>query len=323
MARPQKEGLAYFSLDVDFFSDRKVKILKGRFGADGITYYLYLLCEIYKGHGYYLEVDEDFDYITSSELGMSHAKIGQMRKFLLERSLFDNKLFQSDTILTSTSIQRRFQLAVKSRASKNPVVVNPKFWLLSKEETQSFIKMHPILNNSEKKPDYSQKNPEDSENNAIKKRKENVVVVVVKEREEILQCFEQNIAVATVAVKKKMDAYLQKLSPELMQAAIEYSALMGAKGWRYVQAVLDSCIERGIATPQEFEEKCRRHSRSPKAAEDRAAAQNKAAPDKRSYLSSQPSPPARSGDGSESSIDFEAIRQYMTHGSTDQTLCSS
>lgn len=194
MARPQKEGLAYFSLDVDFFSDRKVKILKGRFGADGITYYLYLLCEIYKGHGYYLEVDEDFDYITSSELGMSHAKIGQMRKFLLERSLFDNKrfgnkLFQSDTILTSTSIQRRFQLAVKSRASKNPVVVNPKFWLLSKEETQSFIKMHPILNNSEKNPDYSQKNPEDSENNAIKKRKENVVVVVVKEREEILQCF--------------------------------------------------------------------------------------------------------------------------------------
>ena len=110
---------------------------------------------------------------------ISYENIGQMRKFLLERSLFDNKrfgnkLFQSDTILTSTSIQRRFQLAVKSRASKNPVVVNPKFWLLSKEETQSFIKMHPILNNSEKKPDYSQKNPEDSENNVIKKRKENI-----------------------------------------------------------------------------------------------------------------------------------------------------
>lgn len=253
---------------------------------------------------------------------ISYENIGQLRKFLLERSLFDNKrfgnkLFQSDTILTFTSISRRFYLPAKN------IVENSKFWLLSKEETQSFIKMHPILNNSEKNPDYSQKNPEDSENNAIKKRKENVVVVVVKEREEILQCFEQNIAVATVAVKKKMDAYLQKLSPELMQAAIEYSALMGAKGWRYVQAVLDSCIERGISTPQEFEEKCRRHSRSQKAAEDRAAAQNKAAPDKRSCLSSQPSPPARSGDGSESSIDFEAIRQYMTHGSTDQTLCSS
>lgn len=66
MARPQKEGLEYFSLDVDFFSDRKIKILKGRFGADGVTYYLYLLCEIYKGHGYYLDFDADFDYITCS-----------------------------------------------------------------------------------------------------------------------------------------------------------------------------------------------------------------------------------------------------------------
>ncbi|MBS6937383.1 MAG: hypothetical protein ACLTWW_07260 [Negativibacillus sp.] len=110
---------------------------------------------------------------------ISYENIGQLRKFLLERSLFDNKrfgnkLFQSDTILTSTSIQRRFQLAVKSRASKNPVVVNPKFWLLSKEETQSFIKMHPILNNSEKNPRYSEKNPENSKNYVIKKSKENI-----------------------------------------------------------------------------------------------------------------------------------------------------
>ena len=110
---------------------------------------------------------------------ISYENIGQLRKFLLERSLFDNKrfgnkLFQSDTILTSTSIQRRFQLAVKSRASKNPVVVNPKFWLLSKEETQSFIKMHPILNNSEKNPRYSEKNPSYSENYDIKKSKENI-----------------------------------------------------------------------------------------------------------------------------------------------------
>ena len=119
---------------------------------------------------------------------ISYENIGQMRKFLLERSLFDNKrfgnkLFQSDTILTFTSISRRFYLPAKN------IVVNPKFWLLSKEETQSFIKMHPILNNSEKNPRYSEKNPSYSENYDIKKSKENVVVVVVKEREEILQCF--------------------------------------------------------------------------------------------------------------------------------------
>ncbi|MFR3552256.1 MAG: Lin1244/Lin1753 domain-containing protein [Negativibacillus sp.] len=290
MARPQKEGLAYFSLDVDFFSDRKIKILKGRFGADGITYYLYLLCEIYKGHGYYLKVDEDFDYITSSELGMSHAKIGQMRKFLLERSLFDNKLFQSDTILTSTSIQRRFQLAVKSRASKNPVVVNPKFWLLSKEETQSFIKMHPILNNSEKNPRYSEKNPSYSENYDIKKSKENVVVVVTRAREEMIRCFEQNMAPTTIAVEREIGAYLEEkqVTPELMRAVIEYSALSGAKSWRYVQTVLDNCLREGITTPEQFRQNIRSESNG-----------------QRTRKKEEPC---------SSSIDFEALQQYVTYG---------
>lgn len=40
MARRRQEGNLFFRLDVDFFSDRKVKILKARYGADGITLYL-------------------------------------------------------------------------------------------------------------------------------------------------------------------------------------------------------------------------------------------------------------------------------------------
>lgn len=62
MARRRQEGNLFFRLDVDFFSDRKVKILKARYGADGITLYLYLLCEICSwesmlGDGYNLEVN--------------------------------------------------------------------------------------------------------------------------------------------------------------------------------------------------------------------------------------------------------------------------
>lgn len=52
MARRRQEGNFFFRLDVDFFSDRKIKILKARYGANGITLYIYLLCEIYKA-GYY------------------------------------------------------------------------------------------------------------------------------------------------------------------------------------------------------------------------------------------------------------------------------
>ncbi|MEG2871595.1 MAG: DUF4373 domain-containing protein, partial [Clostridium sp.] len=87
MGRPKEVSLKYFSLDVNFFSNRKIKILKSRFGADGITVYFYILCEVYRDKGYYLEKNEDFIYIIADDLNMSIEKIEQILKFLFERSL--------------------------------------------------------------------------------------------------------------------------------------------------------------------------------------------------------------------------------------------
>jgi hypothetical protein len=169
MARHTKKGMDYFSLDIDFFSDKKIKILKARYGADGIVLYVYLLCEIYK-NGYYLEIDDDYEYVISDDLNMDSNKVKQVMHFLLERSLFENTLFQSDKVLTSAGIQKRFQLMVKTRAVKNPILIK-RFWLLKKEETETFIKVQSFLNNSENKEDNSEKNNDNSEKNDIKESK--------------------------------------------------------------------------------------------------------------------------------------------------------
>lgn len=169
MGRLRKEGNEFFSFDVDFFSDKKIKILKARYGADGITLYIYLLCEIYK-NGFYLKVDEDFEFIASDDLNMNSDKVKQVLTFLLERSMFDKQLFQSDAVLTSAGIQKRYQLMVKSRAVKNPIKVE-RYWLLSEEETETFIKVNSFLNNSENNEDNSRKNDFYSENNDTKEKK--------------------------------------------------------------------------------------------------------------------------------------------------------
>ena len=153
MARHKKRGIEYFSLDCNFFSNRKIKILKSRYGADGITIFIYLLCEIYK-NGYYIIVDDDFYYIMSDDLNMNSDKVKQVLTFLLERSMFDKQLFQSDAVLTSAGIQERFQLAVKTRAKKNPIKVD-RFWLLNEEETEPFIKVTHYTDNSKKNNDNS------------------------------------------------------------------------------------------------------------------------------------------------------------------------
>lgn len=183
MARPIKKGLEYFPFDVGFFSDKKIKILKSRYGADGIVIYQYLLCEIYKENGYYLVVDEDFDYIISDDLNMESNKVKQVLNFLLERSLFDNKLFQSDKVLTSAGIQKRYQEAVKVRASKKPIVIE-KYWLLNEEETAAYVKVTHFEGKSEKNDNKSEKNNSLSSEKVHKEKKSKV-----KESKEYIKYF--------------------------------------------------------------------------------------------------------------------------------------
>lgn len=134
-------------------------------------FYIYLLCEIYK-QGYYIQVDDDFEYIISDDLKMDQNKAKQVLNFLLSRSLFDNTLFQSDKVLTSAGIQRRFQLAVKERARKNPIEVG-RFWLLKKEETEPFIKCTLFAGYSGKSEGFSGKNEGNSAEESLKKSKVN------------------------------------------------------------------------------------------------------------------------------------------------------
>ena len=171
MPRQQKPGLSYFPLDVDFFTDNKIRILRARFGNNGIAVYIYLLCEIYK-KGYYMEWNDDFKFILAADLNLSDGFIEQVLTFLLERSLLDSTLFKSDTILTSPGIQKRYQLAVKERAKKTPVVIKG-FWLLEADETEPFIKVNPSFHSSRKNEDNSRKNNDSSRKNDIKESKVN------------------------------------------------------------------------------------------------------------------------------------------------------
>ena len=173
MSRTQSQGIEYFPMAVDFCSDKKIKVLKARYGADGVAVYVYLLCQVYR-EGYYTRVDEDFIYMISDDLNMSSDKVQQVMTFLFERSMFNEQLFKSDAILTSTGIQERWQKAISTRARKSPIEVS-KYWLLNESETQPFIKCTLFNNSSEKKDNNSENYPFNSENYSQRKVKESKV----------------------------------------------------------------------------------------------------------------------------------------------------
>jgi len=214
MARPKKQGLLYFSFDTDFFySDRRIKALRARFGNDGIVLYIWILCEAYKDKGYYLIYDDDCIDNMMTDLGLTEGFIKQVMEYLASRSLLTqiSTLASPVTTITSPGIQKRYQEAMKGQ--KRTVDVNGEIWLLSKEETASFIKVTQNEAISEKNHSISEKNHSISEKNPLKEKKEKQSKV------------KENKVNKNIGAKEKIDLSYFSYDEKLNEAFLEYAKM--------------------------------------------------------------------------------------------------
>ena len=141
MARPQKIGLDYFPFDVDFFADRKIKVLFARFGCEGAAFYLYILCEIYRDKGFFVQCDDEFLEVASAELQIPRETLIKLLDFMVERQLIHGGLLRDKGVLTSRGIQARYQRAKENAGRKTPMPVRKELWLLNERETSAFIQL--------------------------------------------------------------------------------------------------------------------------------------------------------------------------------------
>ena len=114
MARPNKTGLDYFPLDVDFFEEEKILAISGEFAVKGEIIALRLLCEIYR-NGYFVEYSELLKNKLARLGGLSGGLVDEVVGKLVKYGFFEGSLFSGENILTSKGIQKRFVLASKRR----------------------------------------------------------------------------------------------------------------------------------------------------------------------------------------------------------------
>lgn len=112
MARPKKQGLDYFPLDVNV--DNKIEILESEYGILGFGFIVRLFQKIY-ANGYYLEWNEYSPILLKKEIGLEREKINEFIEFCLEINIFDKKLYSEYNILTSRGIQKRYFTVCKRR----------------------------------------------------------------------------------------------------------------------------------------------------------------------------------------------------------------
>ncbi len=117
MARSGKRGITYFSMDVDIFSDRKLRRVRHAHGAGAMAVVLRVLCCVYGENGYFAEAGDDLYFDIADELGLDEAYVRGVLKSCVEVDFFDAALFGAHGVLTSRRIQRNYMDATRKRSS--------------------------------------------------------------------------------------------------------------------------------------------------------------------------------------------------------------
>ena len=145
MGRNVKQGFSYFSLDVDIFSDIKIRKLIKNHSGRALSVYICVLAFIYR-NGYYVLNDEDFGFIVSEQTGDKVEFIEAVLDYCVKVGLFSAEMFEQG-VYTSKGVQERY-LAMCKASRRN--IVFSEYTLISSEEMG--INSEEIAINSEKTP---------------------------------------------------------------------------------------------------------------------------------------------------------------------------
>ncbi|WP_272151845.1 DUF4373 domain-containing protein [Tenacibaculum aiptasiae] len=130
MARPEKMGLAYFNVDTDIFHNRKIRRLLKNYGANGFLIYTYILTEIYRDKGHFIEWDEDTAFDVADSLRVKETLVENVILYCCSVGLFNKELLTNEKVLTNFKIQE-FWVRVSKAAGRKNTRVKPKINLLN------------------------------------------------------------------------------------------------------------------------------------------------------------------------------------------------
>jgi hypothetical protein len=172
MARPKKEGLDYFPLDVDIDQDDKIALIEAKHGLEGFAVVIKLLMKIYK-NSYFYEWTEKEQLLFSRRINVDINLLNAIVNDCLEWQLFSEEVFKRHRILTSKGIQSRYLEAVGRRKE---VVLNKDYLLITPEDHLKNSKICVIYINADRNAvnvDINFKNEDINPQRKVKERKVN------------------------------------------------------------------------------------------------------------------------------------------------------
>ncbi len=136
MARPEKQGIDYYSMDTGFYNDFKVRRIQNACGPLTGSVLTCLLGAIYQ-NGYHLKWDKDLPSLIAVNIGTKNeGAVSEIITKAIQVDFFDQEKFQVMDVLTSKGIQKRYLEATIRR--KN-ILIDKSIWLIEAPEKAIFV----------------------------------------------------------------------------------------------------------------------------------------------------------------------------------------
>ena len=254
MARPQKEGLDYFSLDINMFTeqDDKTYMLYAKYGLEGLAIIIKLLQRIYGDKGYYKIWGEREAFLFSKQISVDVNVINNLVSDCINEGFFNKEMFESFKILTSAGVQKRYFKACERRKSvdydKNYLLIDPE--LYKKQVNVNKNGVSAGIN-----PAVGDNNPQSK----VKESKVNIVVGVEEEQRErigkIFQFYQNNIGQITQFHSETIGQYLDEgFEPEMIIAVMQDGVGKDDR-WSWIKKVLANSDKSNIKSLAQYEAK--------------------------------------------------------------------
>lgn len=270
MARPRKDGLDYFPLDVNFLSDLKIKKIIRAYGAQAVAVVMSVLTTIYRDNGYFATYDDDLIFIIADELKLEDSYVKNVIEKLIEVDFLNKEQKEKNNILTSIGIQERYlkvcERRVKKKLNATYNLINDSSNELPQTEstaegsfcqqkpdstgvnddkgTQSKVKESKVKNSKE------QESKQQESKNKINKNKVNENITSSSGQSdltELIEIYQENFGVANSIVQLELSTMLETFDKEMIIESFKLS-IGKDKPFSYMRGIWNKWKDNGITT---------------------------------------------------------------------------
>lgn len=239
MARPIKQGLDYYPLDVGFLQDVKIRRIMRACGIQSIPVLISLLANIYRNDGYFLRWSSDMSFLIADELGVSEGAVTATVDKAVQVDFFNANMYECYGVLTSEGIQSRFFEAASRRRE---VRYDARFLLIN-------VNVYKNLVNADNNP----VNVDDNQQSKVKESK------VKKSKEEerknnsfpssaskVIKLYGDNIHPVSSAIERdKLISLVEAHGEAFVQKAIERAVMRNKRSLAYITGILNNWEANG------------------------------------------------------------------------------